>query len=363
MSGAEDDSEKEHAPSQKKLDDARKKGDFARSPDLVSSAAMAGFVLATLAIGATAMQQAGSAAMVMLDRADDLSIAFRQSGQMIVSTAVMSIIAPLLPLVLAPLVGVVLMLVVTKGFVFSGEKIAPKLSRISLLATAKQKFGPDGLFEFLKGTLKLVFMSLILFFFLRHHILEILNSLQMSAGVVTLLLLQLLVQFLLIAFAISAVLGGLDFGWQIYRHHQRNRMSRQEMMDEMKDSEGDPHVKGQRRQRAYDIATNRMLADVPTADVIIVNPTHYAVALKWQRGAKTAPVCVAKGVDEVAALIRQRAAEAGVPIHADPPTARALHASVDIGMPIGAAHFKAVAAAIRFAEAMRAKARKSWKVT
>jgi flagellar biosynthesis protein FlhB len=99
---------------------------------------------------------------------------------------------------------------------------------------------------------------------------------------------------------------------------------------------------------------------VAGADVIIVNPTHYAVALKWQRGARTAPICVAKGVDDTAARIREKAAEAGVPIHSDPPTARAIHATVDIGTPIHADQFKAVAAAIRFAEAMRARARKSW---
>jgi flagellar biosynthesis protein FlhB len=140
-------------------------------------------------------------------------------------------------------------------------------------------------------------------------------------------------------------------------------MSRKDLTDEMKDSEGDPHVKGQRRQRAQDIATNQMLADVSGADVIIVNPTHYAVALKWKRGARTAPICVAKGVDEIAAQIRARAAEHGIPIHSDPPTARAIHAAVEIGAPIQAEHFKAVAAAIRFAEAMRSKARKPWRTT
>ncbi|MGB8814338.1 MAG: EscU/YscU/HrcU family type III secretion system export apparatus switch protein, partial [Paracoccaceae bacterium] len=122
-------------------------------------------------------------------------------------------------------------------------------------------------------------------------------------------------------------------------------------------SEGDPHAKAQRRQRGYDIATNKMLADVATADVIVVNPTHYAVALKWDRTAKRAPICVAKGVDEIAARIRERAAEAGVPIHRDPPTARALHASVELGQEIRPEHYRAVAAAVRFAEAMRRRAK------
>ena len=130
-------------------------------------------------------------------------------------------------------------------------------------------------------------------------------------------------------------------------------MSRKEMIDEAKDSEGDPHVKMQRRQRGQEIATNRMLQDVATADVVVLNPTHYAVALKWNRKGRGAPVCVAKGMDEIAARIREKAAEAGVPMHRDPPTARAIHASVEIGQPIRPEHYQAVAAAIRFAEAMR----------
>jgi flagellar biosynthetic protein FlhB len=100
-----------------------------------------------------------------------------------------------------------------------------------------------------------------------------------------------------------------------------------------------------------------MISEVAKADVVIVNPTHYAIALKWERGAKKAPVCIAKGVDEIAARIREVAAEAGVPIHSDPPTARALYAAVDIGEEIRAEHYRPVAAAIRFAEKMRRRSR------
>jgi flagellar biosynthesis protein FlhB len=364
MSGdADDDADKEHDPTQKRLDDARQRGEFARSPDLISSAALAGFVLAAVMTGASAIERSGSAAMVMVDRADDIATAFRQSGELVFSTVAMAMVAPLLPLVLVPLGSVILALVATKGFVFSAEKLVPKLSRISPLATAKQKFGLDGLFEFGKSTVKLVLMSVILFLFFRHHLPSILGTSSYAAGISTQLLLGLLMEFIMIAFVMVGTLGVVDFGWQIYRHQQRNRMSRKELMDEMKDSEGDPHVKGQRRQRAQEIATNRMLADVSSADVVIVNPTHYAVALKWKRGSKSAPICVAKGIDDIAGQIRARAAEGGVPIHSDPPTARAIHATVDIGMPIRNEHFKAVAAAIRFAEAMRKKARKSWQAT
>ena len=130
-------------------------------------------------------------------------------------------------------------------------------------------------------------------------------------------------------------------------------------MDELKESEGDPMMKQQRREKAVSIATNQMLRDVPEAAVVIVNPTHFAVALKWDPSAPHAPICVAKGVDLVAARIREIAQENAVPIHSDPPTARALHATVEIGEEIRPDHYAAVAAAIRFADMLRAKARKA----
>ena len=105
-------------------------------------------------------------------------------------------------------------------------------------------------------------------------------------------------------------------------------------------------MRASRRDRGREIASNRMLHDVPKADVVIVNPSHYAVALKWSRGDGTVPVCVAKGVDEVARRIRVRADQAGVPVHSDPPTARSLHALVEVGHAIAPEHYKAVAAAI-----------------
>jgi flagellar biosynthetic protein FlhB len=169
---------------------------------------------------------------------------------------------------------------------------------------------------------------------------------------------RLVLEFLFIVLLIQLAIGAVDFLWQNHHHRQKLRMSRKEMMDEFKESEGDPHLKSARRQRAQEVATNRMLTDVATADVVVVNPTHYAVALKWDRTKGGAPLCVAKGVDEVARKIRERAAENGVPIHSDPPTARAIHATVEIGQEIRVEHYRAIAAAIRFADTMRKKARR-----
>jgi flagellar biosynthetic protein FlhB len=189
------------------------------------------------------------------------------------------------------------------------------------------------------------------------HIDEIIGSVNASAMMQGVIMMDLLIAMLIVVTLIAMVIGLGDLLWQNYHHVQKNRMSHKELRDEAKEAEGDPHMKSQRRQRAYEIANNKMMADVPKADVVIVNPTHYAVALKWSRKKGAAPVCVAKGVDEIAARIREAAMEAGVPIHSDPPTARALHATVEIGAEIRPDHYRAVAAAIRFAERMRARSR------
>lgn len=358
MNGQEDDADKEHEASQQKLDQARKDGDVARSNDLQTAAATGGFLLALLSFGGWAVERAGTAGMVLLDQADRLSALMAAGGGAPVAGTILAAAGPPLALLVAAPVLVIALLVTTRGFVVAPKKLAPKLSRISPIATAGQKFGTDGLVEFAKSSLKLVAVGAILYAFLASRLEAILASLYLTPAMSGALMARLTMQFLFIVFLIQLGLGGVDFLWQIYRHRQKLRMSRKEMMDEFKESEGDPHLKSARRQRAQEVATNRMLTDVASANVVVVNPTHYAVALKWDRSKGGAPVCVAKGVDEIARKIRERAAEHGVPIHSDPPTARAIHATVEIGQEIRVEQYRAVAAAIRFADAMRRKARR-----
>jgi flagellar biosynthetic protein FlhB len=135
----------------------------------------------------------------------------------------------------------------------------------------------------------------------------------------------------------------LDYAWQRHAFMERMRMSRRELKDEMKNTEGDPHVRARLRQIRMERGRRRMLARVPDATVVITNPTHYAIALRYVRGETPAPVCVAKGVDEVAARIRAVAEEARIPFVEDPPLARALHASAELDQPIPEAHYQAVA--------------------
>lgn len=358
MSSDDDDTDREHEATPQKLAEARKKGDIARSADLLTAAGIAGMLVALFVMGSWVVSLSGTAGMLLLERADHLSRLATTGTGTPLAGHLMAFAAPPLALLLLPMVAVLAMIAVTRGFVIAPERIAPKLSRISIVATASQKFGVEGLVEFGKSALKLGLVSAILYVFLASRLEEILATVYLSPNLSAAVLSRLMLEFLFIVLLVTMSFGGLDYLWQLHLHRKRNRMSRKEIMDEFRESEGDPHLKSARRQRAQEIATNRMLTDVAQADVVIVNPTHFAVALRWDRSKGGAPVCVAKGVDEIAQRIRERAAENAIPIHSDPPTARAMYATIDIGQEIRTEHYRAVAAAIRFADAMRKKARK-----
>lgn len=348
-----EDDEKQHDPSQKRLEEARKRGDVPKSADLTTAAAYAGFLAAAWVFGTHAVQSFGQMAASVLDQSDRLSAQLFAGAIPTTTKIALGFGTVLAPFFLLPIVAVLLALVGQRAMIFAPQKLAVKWSRVSPLAIAGQKFGREGLFEFGKSVVKLVVIAAFLGRHLTVNAEKILASLQLSPAIAVVLMFDLALEFLFLVVVLITVFGCADFLWQKRQHLLRNRMSRKDMMDEMKDSEGDPHIKQQRRQRGHDIATNRMLQDVGKADVVVVNPTHYAVALKWNRKGRGAPICVAKGVDEIAARIREKAAEAGVPLHPDPPTARAIHQTVEIGSPVRPEHYLAVAAAIRFAEAMR----------
>lgn len=357
MSEDDEESDKQYEPSQKKLDDAREKGEIARSTDLTTAGAYAGFLLVLLTIGPVALIGLADALTVVFDQSVSLGdLVFAGSGTSIHGGLLNAAFWGTAPWFFVPALIAIMSVVCQRAFLVTPSKVAPKLTRISPISGVKNKFGRQGIFEFAKSSLKLVIYVVVMGFFLVTQIDKIIGSMQLPPRLIIAELGAMIGTLLTIVLLIATVLGGVDYLWQYSDHMRKNRMSRKEMMDEHKQSEGDPHMKQQRRQRGHEIATNKMLVDVPTADVIIVNPTHYAVALKWDRAA-AAPVCVAKGVDETAARIRQVAQEYAIPIHPDPPTARALHADVEIGHEISQDHYRAVAAAIRFAESMRKKAR------
>lgn len=360
--GGEGGQEKSFEPTPKRLEDARRKGDVAKSTDVSAAAAYLGLLVALAAFGGAAAEATGAGLAAFLGRADLLSgpALGPGGGALVLGLAAIALLG-LAPLFLLPFAGALLALLAQRAIVAAPEKLLPKLDRISPVATAAQKFGVTGLVEFAKGLVKLVAVSAVLWLVLMAELDSILGLLAAPPRQLPAELLRLLTGLLAAITALAIAIGAIDLLWQRVAHARKLRMSHEELREESRESEGDPHIKGQRRRRAEEIAKNRMLADVPKADVVIVNPTHYAVALAWSRKPGSAPHCVAKGVDAMAAAIRARAVEAGVPVREDPATARALHALVEIGAEVPPDLYRAVAAAIRFAETMRARARAGWR--
>lgn len=352
---SEENDDKPFEASDEKLRKAREKGDIPRSTELNVAAMYLGAWLA-FAVGAGFAVKSW---LAMATRALG-SDGWTPDATGAVATALGQYAGwAVLALAAVPSLVIVVALIAVRGLVFAPQKLAFDLNRVNPMKTAAQKFGKSGLANFAISLGKVALVCAggwLLFRALLGHLAA--SPLAGDRWIADLGV--LLGRVLALALAISVLFAGLDMGWQSFDHRRKNRMSRKEMEDEYKDSEGDPHFKAARRQRAVEIATTQMLADVGRADVVIVNPTHYAVALEWKRGSGRAPVCLAKGTDEVAARIRERAKDHRVPIFSDPPCARAIHATVEVGQEIRREQFAAVTAAIRFAEKMREKARAGW---
>jgi flagellar biosynthetic protein FlhB len=255
---------------------------------------------------------------------------------------------PLLMLALTAIAGNM----VQHRLVWSGESLKPKLSKVSPAAGVKRIFGKQAAANFAKGVFKLAALGAVMTAILwpERHRLESMMHFDPAEilGVTTNLTLQLMGAVV----AMLAVVAIADYFFQYRQWYERQKMSLQEMKEEFKQSEGDPQVKGRIRQLRQARMRKRMMAAVPKASVIITNPTHYAVALSYQRG-MSAPVCVAKGVDLIALKIREVAGQHDIPIVENVPLARALYATVEIDDEIPVEHYHAVAEIIGYVMGIR----------
>jgi flagellar biosynthetic protein FlhB len=258
-----------------------------------------------------------------------------------------------LAIVLAPFAGVMIaaslaghVLQSRPGFVAS--RLVPDFSRVSPLAGFKRLFGLDGWLNILKGLAKMAIVGLAIWTQLwpERGMLESILA-QSPIGVLADMS-HLLFKILIAALAALLVIAGLDYSWQYASFMRRNRMSKQEIKEEFRQNEGDPAIKAKVRQIRYERARKRMMARVPEATVVIMNPTHFAVALRYESGKTQAPICVAKGIDALALRIREVAEQNDVPVVENPPLARALHASVEVDEAVPPEHYKAVAQVIGY---------------
>jgi flagellar biosynthetic protein FlhB len=243
-------------------------------------------------------------------------------------------------------VGAVMATLLQTNFLVTGKKLAPQFSRLNPISGAKKMFGSHTLEEFARTILKLGIGGTALWWAVGSYE-PLAETLSFSTGDLATALSALLGRALLATLAGMALIALADIAWVYLRHARRMRMTREELKRENKEQEGDPHFKARRKQIAIQRARRRMLSAVPKATVVITNPTHYAVALSYERGKDAAPRIVAKGTDLMAARIRQLAEEHGVPIVPNPPLARALYKLEDDAQ-IPAEHFQAVAEIIAF---------------
>lgn len=258
-----------------------------------------------------------------------------------------------LPLCLCLFVFVLAALVLQRAVTFSLKKIKPKPENLSPIANLKKRYGGRGWLDFARDSTKMVIAGIIsgvyLFNFAEHSF----ASSAIRAGQIAEFSAMHVIWLLVCFIVFQCALALIDLPLQHSLSAERLRMSRDEMKKEQKQNEGDPQLKQSRRAKASSISRGQMLENVKSATVIMVNPEHYAVALKWDPGGEHAPICVAKGVDHLAARVREIAVLNDIPLYPDPATTRSIYKLVEVDEEIHPVHFAAVAAAIRFVDRVR----------
>ncbi len=357
--GDEGGQEKSFDASEAKIRKSREKGDIPQSTEANTLMLYAGLAIALLLLVNTASVKMMASLSSMLEYPEDIGAQFLlREGRATLTILDGLVFEPIVAV--APVFGVfiafiLISLILQQAIVFAPEKLKPKLSRISPISNAKQKYGPQGLVEFGKRFFKLLFVTVVgIFFFM--SLLETLPGMSgIAAGNILPEMRDMSLTLTYYMIGAMAIITLFDLPYARFAHLKKLRMTLKEVKDENKESEGDPHMKSERRSRALTLSQSTMLQDIVGADVVIVNPTHYSVALKWDRKNKGVPICVAKGVDEMALRIRQRAQLYDVPVYSDPPCARSLYATIEIGEAINPEHYAAVAASIHFADSLKPK--------
>ncbi len=237
---------------------------------------------------------------------------------------------------------------------FVAERIRPQASRISPVEGWKRLFGAGGWVEFAKACGKLVFVTLILVFLLRHDIAVFLSGMMTPPAAFSIVIRDIAVDILVAIVFVMGLISAADFAWSRFHWFQDLRMTKQEVKDEMKQSEGDPIIKSRLRSLARDRARRNMMKAVPRATLIIANPTHFSIALRYVREENAAPVVVAKGQDLIALKIREVAEASGIPIFEDVALARSMYKQVSVDSVIPSQFYQAVAELVRIVYANKA---------
>jgi flagellar biosynthetic protein FlhB len=357
MPEASDGGSKTEEPTQRKLDEARRRGEVAKSSDVTQWASLAGATGALVAGGGWMASNLAHDLLPFIDhpQAFDLS---GVGGVAIMRQAMTAASGPVLAVLGSAMVAGVFGNVIQHGFLFTPDKLAPDFSRLSPAKGFERLFGIDGLVQFLKSGLKIGLVGAVSYWAVMPHARELQNMVGLGPLAVLPLAFDLLRAVFFSVLALLGVGAVLDWIWQRQRFMQRMRMSKEELKEDTRNSEGDPLIKAKIRQIRNERSRKRMMQNVPKATVVVMNPTHYAVALRYVQGETPAPVCMAKGMDDLALKIREVAEEHGIAIVEDPPLARALYATVEVDETIPHEHYTAVAKVVGFVLQQAARRRR-----
>jgi flagellar biosynthetic protein FlhB len=330
----------------RRREEARRRGQIAKSVEINSAALMLTAFWLLKVIGprfyeglTTAMQRTFAELP-----GPDLTLEELSAGGLAASANMLWTLAPfVLPLVV---VGVVVNLAQV-GLLFSGKVLQPDLNKLNPINGAKRLVSLRGVVDLLKSLIKVTVVGTVIFITLRDNYATIVSTSRMDLSNGAVVLAELAIEIGLRVAMIMVVIGILDYIYQRYEHEKNLRMSKQEIKEEQKQMEN-PQLKGRIRSRQRQLAMSRMMAAIPQADVVITNPTHFAVALKYQQGKMFAPQVVAKGQRLVAQRIKERAREHNVPLVENKPLARTLFKAVEVGQSIPAEMYQAVAEVLAF---------------
>jgi flagellar biosynthetic protein FlhB len=343
---ADDTDDKTEDPTQKRLDDALAKGDVAKSQEVNTWFVIAGGALLLMAfsgpmangLATTLRGLVAHSGSIRVDGRGFTSIVEKLSLEVVAAVAI-----PLLLLALAAVGGNM----IQHRLVWSAEALKPKMSKISPMAGFGRLFSKQALANFVKGLIKLAVIGTIMTALIWPERFRLDALVHIDPAAMLSITQSLSLQMMGAVVAVLALIAAADYLFQYRQWFERQKMSVRELKDEFKQTNGNPEVKAKIRQIRQTRSRKRMMAAVPDASVVITNPTHFAVALKYERG-MNAPICVAKGADLIARKIREVATEHNIPIVENPPLARALHATVEIDQEIAPEHYQAVAEVIGY---------------
>ena len=346
-----DDTEKSEDPTRKRLDEALERGDVVKSQEVNTWFILAGAAL----IASSFSNSIGSGLQGILRALIANSFTLSVDGGSLLAL-LSSLEHRLLAVFAVPLVLIMVAAIagnlVQHRLVFTAESLKPTFSKISPMSGFKRVFGKQAIANLIKGLVKMVLLGAVLSAILWPERRKLEAMVQLDPVGIIGMIRGLSVQLLGATVALLAVIAVADYFFQYRQWFERQKMSLREMKEEFKQSEGDPHVKGRLRALRQARMKKRMMAAVPKASVVITNPTHFAVALQYDKG-MAAPVCVAKGADAIALKIREVAGKNEIPIVENPPLARALYATVGVDEEIPTEHYQAVAQVIGYVMKLR----------